>query len=172
MLHSDDREYKVVTKRIRKKDAMQLVTGQPVYVDDITPSDCLVVKLLRSPYASALIRNIDTSKAYLVPGVEAVYTYKDVPNQRFTVAGQTFPEPSAYDRLILDQRLRAIGDSVAIIAAETLEAAEKAMKLIKVEYEVLEPVLDPHKAKDNPILVHPEENWKALCPVGADNGIL
>ena len=102
MLHSDDREYKVVTKRIRKKDAMQLVTGQPVYVDDITPSDCLVVKLLRSPYASALIRNIDTSKAYLVPGVEAVYTYKDVPNQRFTVAGQTFPEPSAYDRLILE----------------------------------------------------------------------
>lgn len=169
MLHSDDREYKVVTKRIRKKDAMQLVTGQPVYVDDVTPSDCLVVKLLRSPYASALIRNIDTSKAYLVPGVEAIYTYKDVPDQRFTVAGQTFPEPSAYDRLILDQRLRAIGDPVAIIAAETLEAAEKAMKLIKVEYEVLEPVLDPHKAKDNPILVHPEENWKALCPVGADN---
>lgn len=169
MLHSDDREYKVVTKRIRKKDAMQLVTGQPVYVDDVTPQDCLVVKLLRSPYASALIKSIDTAKAYLVPGVEAVYTYQDVPKERFTVAGQTFPEPSAYDRQILDQRLRAVGDPVAIIAAETLEAAEKAMRLIKVEYEVLTPVLDPHTAKDNPVLVHPEENWKALCPVGADN---
>lgn len=164
-----NKEYRVITKPIRKKDAMQLLTGQPVYTDDVTPQDCLVVKLLRSPYASALVKSIDTSKAMLVPGMEAVYTYKDVPNSRYTNAGQTFPEPSAYDRLILDQRLRFVGDPVAILAGESEEVVDRAMKLIKVEYEVLEPVLDFRMAKDNPILVHPEDNWKALCPVGADN---
>lgn len=164
-----NKEYRVITKPIRKKDAMQLLTGQPVYTDDVTPQDCLVVKLLRSPYASALVKSIDTSKAMLVPGMEAVYTYKDVPNSRYTNAGQTFPEPSAYDRLILDQRLRFVGDPVAILAGESEEVVDRAMKLIKVEYEVLEPVLDFRTAKDNPILVHPEDNWKALCPVGADN---
>ena len=85
------------------------------------------------------------------------------------MAGQTYPEPSPYDRLILDQRVRFVGDAVAIVAGRTKEAVNKALKLIKVKYEVLEPVLDFHKAKDNPILVHPEENWKSLCPVGADN---
>lgn len=160
--------FKVISKRVRKKDAMQLVTGQPVYVDDITPGDCLVVKLLRSPYASAIIKDIDISKAMLVPGIEAIYTYKDVPNLRFTTAGQTYPEPSPYDRLILDQRLRCIGDPVAIIAGENNEAVDKAMKLIKVTYDVLEPVLDFHKAMDNEIIVHPEDNWKSLSPVGAD----
>lgn len=164
-----NKEYRVITKPIRKKDAMQLLTGQPVYTDDVTPQDCLVVKLLRSPYASALVKSIDTSKAMLVPGMEAIYTYKDVPNSRYTNAGQTFPEPSAYDRLILDQRLRFVGDPVAILAGESEEVVDRAMKLIKVEYEVLEPVLDFRTAKDNPILVHPEDNWKALCPVGADN---
>lgn len=164
-----NKEYRVITKPIRKKDAMQLLTGQPVYTDDVTPQDCLVVKLLRSPYASALVKSIDTSKAMLVPGMEAVYTYKDVPNSRYTNAGQTFPEPSAYDRLILDQRLRFVGDPVAILAGESEEVVDRAMKLIKVEYEVLEPVLDFRTAKNNPILVHPEDNWKALCPVGADN---
>ena len=78
------------------------------------------------------------------------------------MAGQTYPEPSPYDRLILDQRVRFVGDAVAIVAGRTKEAVNKALKLIKVKYEVLEPVLDFHKAKDNPILVHPEENWKSL----------
>lgn len=165
----ENREYKVISKPIRKKDAMQLVTGQPVYVDDITPDDCLVVKVLRSPYASAVIEDIDVSKAMLVPGIEAVYTYKDVPTQRFTTAGQTYPEPSPYDRLILDKRLRAVGDAVAIVAGDTVKNVEKALKLIKVKYQILEPVLDFRKAKDNKILVHPEEDWKSLAPVGADN---
>ncbi len=162
-------DYKVVNKPIRKKDAMALVTGKPVYTDDITPSDCLVVKVLHSPYAHAMIKEIDVEIAKKVPGIEAIYTYKDVPQKRFTMAGQTYPEPSPYDRLILDQRLRYVGDSVAIVAGETEKAVDKALKLIKVKYEVLEPVLDFRTAKDNTILVHPEENWEALCPVGADN---
>lgn len=160
---------KAVNTPIIKKDAMALVTGKPVYTDDIAPKDCLIVKLLRSPYAHALIQEIDTDKAKLVPGIVAIYTYQDVPQERFTLAGQTYPEPSPYDRLILDKRVRFVGDTVAIIAGETEKAVKKAMNLIKVKYEVLEPILDFRKAKDHTIILHPEENWKSLCSVGADN---
>jgi len=78
-------------------------------------------------------------------------------------------EPSPYDRLILDKHVRFIGDPVAIVAGADERCVDKAMKLIKTEYEVLEPLLDFTKAKDNEILVHPEDNWEALCPVGADS---
>lgn len=71
--------------------------------------------------------------------------------------------------LLLDQRVRFVGDAVAIVAGETEKAVDKALRLIKVTYQVLEPVLDFRTAKDNPVLVHPEENWRSLCPVGADN---
>lgn len=152
-----------------KKDAMALVTGKPVYTNDIAPKDCLIVKLLRSPYAHALIEEIDTKRAGEVPGIETILTWKDAPQKRFTMAGQTFPEPSPYDRLILDQRVRFVGDAVAIVAGETEEAVDRALRMIKVKYQVLEPVLDFRSAKDNPILVHPEDSWKSLCPVGADN---
>ncbi len=165
----ENKEYRAVNRSIRKKDSMQLLLGKPVYTDDITPKDALVVKLMHSPHANAIVKSIDTSKAKLVPGVVEIYTWEDVPRQRFTNAGQTYPEPSAYDRLIIDRHVHCVGDVVAIIAAETEKAALKARKLIKVEYEVLEAVLDFHTAKDNPVLVHPEDNWKALCPVGADN---
>ena len=160
---------KHVGKTYRKKDAMQLLLGKAVYTNDITPKDVLVVKLLRSPHAHALIKSINTAIALKVPGVVAIYTWQDVPQERFTNAGQTFPEPSPYDRLILDQRLRFVGDPVAIIAAENEKAAQKAMKLIKVQYEVLPAVLEMHEAKDGPILVHPEDNWKPTVPVGGDN---
>ena len=66
---------KYVNHPVEKTDAMALVTGKPVYVNDIAPKDCLIVKVLRSPHAHALIREIDVQKAFLVPGVEAVYTY-------------------------------------------------------------------------------------------------
>lgn len=164
-----NRELKSVGKGVRKKDAMQLLLGKPAYVEDVTPKDCLVVKVLRSPHAHALIQEIKTDIALRVPGIVAVYTYKDVPQKRFTMAGQTYPEPSPYDRLILDQRVRFVGDAVAIVAGETEEAVDKALRLIKVTYDVLTPVLDFHQSLDNPILVHPEENWKALCDVGANN---
>lgn len=162
---------RVVNKSYRKKDAMQLVTGKPVYLDDVVPSNCLVVKLLRSKYAHAIIDEIDTSRAKLVPGIEAIYTWEDVDQNgsRFTGAGQTYPEPSAYDRLILDRHVRFVGDVVAIVAGENQKAVDKALKLIKVKYQVLEPILDFHTALDNPVLIHPEANWEAKCPVGADN---
>ena len=160
---------RVVSQAIPKVDYKALVTGKAVYTDDLAAKDSLVVKVLRSPYAHALIEDINLTRAELVPDIECILTYKDCPDKRFTMAGQTYPEPSPYDRLILDQRVRFVGDAVAIVAGRTKEAVNKALKLIKVKYEVLEPVLDFHKAKDNPILVHPEENWKSLCPVGADN---
>lgn len=160
---------KYVNQPIRKKDAMALVTGKPVYTDDIAPKDCLVVKVLHSPHAHAEILEIKKDIAEKLPGIVCVLTYEDVPQKRFTMAGQTYPEPSPYDRLILDKRVRFVGDAVAIVAGETEKAVDQAMKVIKVKYDVLEPVLDFHEAKDNPILVHPEDNWQALCPVGADN---
>ena len=162
---------KTVTQPMRKKDAMQLVTGQPVYMDDVIPQDCLIVKLLRSPHANAIVQEIDTSRALLVPGIEAIYTWKDVDQQgrRYTQAGQTYPEPSPYDRLVIDRHVRFAGDVVAILAGKDEKCVDKAMKLIKVRYEVLPAVLDYHTALDNPVLVHPEENWESLAPVGADN---
>jgi len=158
----------VVSTGVRKKDAMSLVTGKPVYTGDMVPANALRIKLLRSPHARANIKSIDVSRALRVPGVVAVFTYEDMPQSRFTTAGQTWPEPSPYDRLILDRHLRCAGDPVAIIAGETEEDCFQAMKVIKVEYEVLEPLLDFTKALDNKILVHPEDNFKALCDVGTD----
>ena len=160
---------KTVGKSVRKKDSMQLLLGKPVYTDDVTPKDALVVKILRSPHANAIVETIKTDAAKKVPGVVDIYTWQDVPTTRFAIAGQTYPEPSPYDRLIIDRHVRFAGDVVAIIAAETEKAALKAMKLIKVEYQVLDAVLDYHTAKDNPTLVHPEEDWFPPCEVGGDN---
>ena len=164
----EHKDYSAINKSVRKKDAMQLLLGKPVYTDDVRPKDALVVKILRSPHANAIVESINTKSAKLVPGVVDIYTWEDVPTTRFAIAGQTYPEPSPYDRLIIDRHVRLAGDVVAIIAAETEAAALKAMKIIKVQYNVLEAVLDFRTAKDNPVLVHPEEDWFPPCQVGGD----
>lgn len=164
----EHKDYSAINKSVRKKDAMQLLLGKPVYTDDVRPKDALVVKILRSPHANAIVESINTKSAKLVPGVVDIYTWEDVPTTRFAIAGQTYPEPSPYDRLIIDRHVRFAGDVVAIIAAETEAAALKAMKIIKVQYNVLEAVLDFRTAKDNPVLVHPEEDWFPPCQVGGD----
>lgn len=158
-----------VNQPIRKTDAMSLVTGKPVYTDDIAPKDSLIVKVLRSPYANAWVEDIKTGNAARVSGIVCVLTYKDVPQRRFTLAGQTAPEMSPDDRLILDRHVRFVGDAVAIVAGETEAAVDKALKRIKVEYRVETPVFDIHKAKDNPIVIHPEDDWKLKIPLGGDN---
>lgn len=157
-----------VGKGVIKKDAMALVTGQPVYCDDLAPKDCLIIKLLRSPHAYAKIRSIDTSIAKRIPGIEAVYTYEDVPTSRFTLAGQSYPEPSPYDRRILENVVRYVGDEVAIVAGTNEDCVDCALKAIKVDYEVLEPLLNFEKSIDNAIVVHEEDDYKCLCEIGND----
>jgi len=159
---------KQVNKAVRKKDAMSLLLGKPVYTDDLAPRDALVVKVLRSPHASAEIISVDKSRAASIPGIVCILTHEDVPKQRFTIAGQAYPEFSPYDRLILDSRVRYVGDAVAIVAGETENAVDEALRRIKVEYKVLTPILDLHEALDNEILVHPEDDWKILAPFGGD----
>lgn len=163
----EHKNYNAIHKSVRKKDSMQLLLGKPVYTDDIT-GPALVVKLLRSPHANAIVEEIHTEIAKKISGVVDIYTWEDVPKTRFAIAGQTYPEPSPYDRLIIDRHVRFVGDVVAIIAAEDEKAACKAMKLVKVKYNVLEPVLDFHKAKDNPVLVHSEDDWYPPVDVGGD----
>ena len=119
--------YKAINKSIRKKDSMQLLLGKPVYTNDVAPQNALVVKILRSPHANAIVEDIRTENAKKVPGVVDIYTWQDVPQTRFAIAGQTFPEPSPYDRLIIDRHVRFSGDVVAIIAAETEKAARRAI---------------------------------------------
>lgn len=162
---------RTVNQPIRKKDAMQLLTGQPVYVNDLAPEGCLIVKLLRSPHPNAMIEEINTEAAKKVPGIEAVFTWEDVPQEgpRFTLAGQTYPEPSPQDRLVLDRHVRFIGDPVAIVVGKDEKCVDRALRMIKVKYQVLDAVLDFRTALDNPVLVHPEETWESLFPVGADN---
>ena len=157
-----------INRAVMKKDALALVTGKPVYTEDIAPSDCLVVKALRSPHAHAIVRSVDKSMALKVPGIECILTAEDVPQTRFAIAGQTYPELSPYDHCILDPHIRYVGDPVALIAGADEASVCRAMKLVTVEYEVLEPLLDFRKAKDHTILVHPEEDWKALVDTGGD----
>ena len=159
---------KHVGKSYDKVDAKGILSGKPSYTGDFVPKDALIIKVLRSPHAQARIKSIDTSKAKLIPGVEAIFTYEDVPNTRFTLAGQTYPEPSAYDALILDPVVRYVGDEVAIVVAKDEATALKAMPLIKVEYEVQKPVLDLHTAIDHETVVHPEEDILNHIPVGQD----
>ena len=161
---------KSVNQPIRKKDAMALVTGKPVYMDDLGIFDhALIVKALRSPHAHAMIESIDTKVASRIPGIEAIFTYEDVPNERFTLAGQTYPELSPYDRLIMDRHIRCVGDPVALVAGTDEKAIDRALKAIKVKYKILPALLDFHDAIGSDILVHPEDNWKALDFIGADN---
>lgn len=157
-----------ISRGVAKVDSEALLSGKPVYTDDLAPDNCLIVKLLRSPYAHAVIESIQTEAAKKVPGIEAIYTWQDVPSTRFTQAGQTYPEPSPDDRLILDQRVRYVGDPVAIVAGENELCVNRALKLVKVKYQLLEPVLDFTKSKDNPVVIHPEDNFVAKPGQGTD----
>ncbi|MDW7673495.1 MAG: molybdopterin cofactor-binding domain-containing protein [Bacillota bacterium] len=159
---------KEINKAIPKVDGMSLVLGKPVYTEDLAFNNALIVKMLRSPHAFARVKSINIDRAMKLEGVECVLTYQDVPRKPFTRAGQSYPEPSTYDKFILDEYVRYVGDEVAIVAATTEAIAEKALKLIKVEYEVLEPVLDFEQAEGHPSVIHPEPEAHALKDTGFD----
>ncbi len=154
---------------LEKVDAMGLVTGTQKYVEDIDmPQNLLHVKVLGSPYAHAEIKKIDVEEAKKMPGVVVVYTYKDLPRVMRTTAGQGFPEPSPYDTPTLDKKVRYVGDRVAIVAAETEEQAIEACRKIKVEYKVLDPVLDTEEAMTSKSIIHDEKDAYAPIPIFYD----
>ena len=159
---------KWVGKGIAKIDGVAIATGKPLYTADMVPAGTLSVKILRSPHAFARIKNIDATAARALPGVECVLTHGDVPRVRYTTAGQSFPEPSPYDRLILDEIVRYVGDEVAIVAAVDEKTAKQALELIKVEYEMFEPVLELAMAIGHSSVVHPEPDFHCNFPIGAE----
>ncbi|WMM25047.1 molybdopterin-dependent oxidoreductase [Tissierella sp. MB52-C2] len=160
----------MIGKGIRKTDSEALLGGKPVYTDDLVfHRDVLIVKILRSPHAFARIKNINVDIAKKVPGVVDIYTYKDVPQTRYSECGESLPEASPYDRLILEEIVRYVGDEVAIIVAEDEKTAEKAKKLIKVEYEVFEPILDPEKAENSTIRIHEDDSIISPFDFGYNN---
>ncbi|HLA28757.1 MAG TPA: xanthine dehydrogenase family protein molybdopterin-binding subunit [Syntrophales bacterium] len=131
-------EYRYIGKNIPRKDAVDIVTGKATFLEDFKLSGMLHGKALRSPHPHARISHIDVSKAKQLQGVRAVLTYKDVPSD--WLAG--LPN----HRRVLDSKVRFVGDGVALVAAATPEIAEEALKLIKVEYEVLRPVYNMDEA--------------------------
>jgi putative selenate reductase molybdopterin-binding subunit len=159
---------KEVERRIRKLDGKGLVLGRPVYTDDLAPKDALVVKVLRSPHPFARIKSIDTAEALGLPGVACILTYRDIPHNIHTRAGQGYPEPSPYDKYPLDEYVRYVGDEVAVVAAASEKTALQAMGLIRVDYEVLEPVLDYEKAVGHPSVIHPEPDIHSQFEIGMD----
>ncbi|MEM4188457.1 MAG: molybdopterin cofactor-binding domain-containing protein [Candidatus Hadarchaeum sp.] len=163
------RDFKIVGKRVKKIDAALLARGKPLFTDDIKLEDMLHARILWSPHAHARIRNIDTSEAEALPGVHAVLCYKNVPRVLFTSAGQGWPEPSPYDMVMFDNKVRYVGDRVAAVAAETEEIAEKALRLIKVDYEILPAVFDPEKAmEEGAPVIHDEPDCRQLLPLFYD----
>ena len=161
-----DKQFTTVKHERAKIDGKGLVTGRPAYTDDLTPKDALVVKLVRSPHAFAKIKKIDASKALDLPGVEGIYTYKDVPRVPITRAGQGHPEPSPKDKFILDEYVRYPGDEVAVVAAVDEHTARRAVELIDVEYEVLKPLIDMEEAETSDTVVHPEPEAYTMFPMG------
>lgn len=147
----------VVGKPEVKVDAVKLVKGKPVFADDFDLPGMLHAAMLTSPYAHARIKRIDASKARALPGVHAVLTYQDIPRVIYASGGQTWPNPHPWDQVSLDNKVRHVGDRVAVVAAESPEIAREALKLIEVEYEVLPPVFDPLEAmKPGAPIIHDE----------------
>jgi len=144
---------KWVGKSIVRKDGRGKVTGETKFFSDMALPNMLYAKAARSKYPHARIKKINTEKAKAVPGVVAVLTHKDV------------PAANGFGILIPDQpvlcfdKVRYLGDAVAIVAAETIEAAERATEAVEVEYEPLPVVSDPLEAmKPDAPKVHEKGN--------------
>lgn len=145
-----------VGKDVPKQDGPNLVTGKPVYTADWSPTGLLHLKVLRSPYPHARIKNIDTSKAEVLEGVEAVFTHQDVPRKAYSTAGHGAPVPDPFDHYLLDNKVRFIGDRVAAVVAESEAIAARACELIEVDYEILPHVIDPVEAIKGKVVIHDE----------------
>lgn len=165
---SEIKDLRVVHSAVPKQDAFGNMTGAAAYTEDMVPPDALVVKLCRSPHAHARILSVDKTAALKIPGVVCVLTHEDVPHHRVSFAGASYPGNNPFDRVILDDTVRYVGDPVAIVAAETEEAAEKALDRLRVKYEVLDPVLDFEKAEDAASIIHNEDDYANPMDIGGD----
>ncbi len=160
------RSFSVVNKSLRKIDALALAMGRPMYTGDRVPEGALHIKFLWSPHAHAVITSLDASAAETMPGVRCVLHHGNVPRVLHTTAGQGYPEPSPYDTVMFDRKVRHVGDRVAAVAADTLEQAEAAVAAIRVAYEVLPAVLSMDDAmKDGAPVIHDEADAHVKIPV-------
>lgn len=157
---------KTVNNRVSSIDGKGLLMGRPAYTDDLAEHNSLIVKVLRSPHAYARIKSIQDEEARNMQGVEIVLTYKDFSRVPYTRAGQGYPEPSPHDKFVLDEYVRHVGDEVLAVAAVNEQVCEAALKSIKVEYELLEPILDFETALDNETIIHPEPEIHEMFPIG------
>jgi putative selenate reductase molybdopterin-binding subunit len=152
--------YQTVGKPEKKVDAVKLVQGKPAFTADIELRGMLYARVLRSPYAHARIKKIEGSKARELKGVAAVLTWQDIPRVIYSTAGQSDPIPGPLDAFSLDNKVRFVGDRVAMVAAETPEIADKALRLIEVEYEILDAILDSRESMDpNAVRIHDESEF-------------
>lgn len=156
-------ETNVVGKPETKVDAVKLAKGNPAFVDDIEMRGMLYAKLLTSPHPHANIVDIDDSAARALPGVRAVLHYKNVPRVKYASGGQSYPNPPPYDQVCFDSKARYVGDRVAAVAADTLEIAEEALKLIDVSYELLPAVFDEREAMSpGAPVIHDEDDTEDI----------
>ena len=160
------RKFRHIGKPLPRHDAKEKVFGKTIYAGDYKIPGMLHVKVLRSQYPAALLKGIDVSEAEALPGVVLVMTAKDVPNnETVTRFGQTH-KVGGFEgmyRVLADKKVRFMGEAVAIAAAETLEAAEQAIKLIKVDYEPLPGVFDPEEAMKPGAYQVGEEESNVVC---------
>jgi len=158
---------RVVGKPEPKVDGVKLALGRPVFTDDVKMEGMLYGALLTSPHAHARIKQVDAGRARALPGVHAVLTHEDVPRVKYATGGQSYPQPPPYDQVVLDDKVRHVGDRVAVVAAETPEQAARALRLIEVEYEVLPHVLDPEEAmREGAPVIHDEPDTEGIYDVG------
>ncbi|MBN2384945.1 molybdopterin-dependent oxidoreductase [bacterium] len=176
-------DYKTVGTSVPKMDSLALATGREKFVDDYDLGPVLYLALLYSPHAFARIVSLDESEARSLPGVVDIYSYQNVPAVLHTTAGQGYPEPSPYDNVLFDDTVRFVGDRVAMVAAENQATALRALDLIKVDYEVFEPLFDPEKAQEPgapriarpdvyaplPVAYRPEQNVAAEVMIDIGN---
>lgn len=135
-------KFQIVGKRQEKQEARLKAMGRLKYTGDLYVPNMLHCKILRSPYANAVVKSVDKSEALNVPGVVDIITYDDVPKILSMHQYLHVPEIMYKDSYLLERHVRHVGDRVAAVAAETVEAAEAALEKIKVEYEVLPSALD------------------------------
>jgi len=164
-------KYQTVGKSEIKLDAIKLVQGKPAFAADFEKRGLLHAKVLHSPHAHARIKSIDASKARALEGVAAVLTWQDLPRVVYSTAGQSDPIPGPLDAFSLDNKVRFVGDRVAFVAAETSEIAEKALRLIEVEYEILPAILDSSESMESGTKIHDEPEYVNFADSNPDKNL-